>query len=117
MKPSKNVYVRLVGYLVRYKPQLLFGYASMFVASLITLIVPQIVKSAIDSGLAAGHASALVKPAGLILGMAVVRGIVAFGQRYCGEWLTHRVAYDLRNDFFNAIQLFCTMDGVWGFTV
>ncbi|MDP7578915.1 MAG: ABC transporter ATP-binding protein, partial [SAR202 cluster bacterium] len=101
----KNVYVRLVGYLVRYKPQLLFGYASMFVASLITLIVPQIVKSAIDSGLAAGHASALVKPAGLILGMAVVRGIVAFGQRYCGEWLTHRVAYDLRNDFFNAIQL------------
>jgi|TARA_B100001964_G_scaffold223853_1_gene270182 ATP-binding cassette subfamily B protein len=105
MKPSKNVYVRLVGYLVRYKPQLLFGYASMFVASLITLIVPQIVKSAIDSGLAAGHASALVKPAGLILGMAVVRGIVAFGQRYCGEWLTHRVAYDLRNDFFNAIQL------------
>jgi ATP-binding cassette subfamily B protein len=77
----------------------------MFVASLITLIVPQIVKSAIDSGLAAGHASALVKPAGLILGMAVVRGIVAFGQRYCGEWLTHRVAYDLRNDFFNAIQL------------
>jgi ATP-binding cassette subfamily B protein len=105
MKPGKNVYVRLLGYLRRYKPQLLFGYASMVVASLINLIVPQIVKSAIDSGLAAGNVSALVKSAGLILGMAVMRGIAAFGQRYCGEWLTHRVAYDLRNDFFNAIQL------------
>jgi ATP-binding cassette subfamily B protein len=105
MKPGKNVYVRLLGYLRRYKPQLLFGYASMVVASLINLIVPQIVKSAIDSGLAAGNVSALVKSAGLILGMAVMRGIAAFGQRYCGEWLTHRVAYDLRNDFFNAMQL------------
>ena len=104
MKRSQNVYVRLLGYLYGYKPQLLFGYVCMLAASLINLLVPQIVKSAIDSGIAAGNASSLIKSASLILGMAAMRGVVAFGQRYCGEWLTHRVAYDLRNDFFNAIQ-------------
>ena len=104
MKRSQNVYVRLLGYLYGYKPQLLFGYVCMLSASLINLLVPQIVKSAIDSGIASGNVSSLIKSASLILGMAAMRGVVAFGQRYCGEWLTHRVAYDLRNDFFNAIQ-------------
>ncbi len=104
MKPSQNVYVRLFGYLYGYKPQLLLGYASMLAASLINLLIPQVVKSAIDRGLAAGNVSALIVSAGLILGIAAIRAVVAFGQRYCGEWLTHRVAYDLRNDFFNAIQ-------------
>ena len=105
MKTGQNVYLRLFGYLLRYKPQLLFGYTAMLAASLINLLVPQVVKSAIDRGLAAGNVSALIQPAALILGIAAIRGVMAFGQRYCGEWLTHRVAYDLRNDFFNAIQL------------
>lgn len=38
------------------------------------------------------------------MGIALVRGILGFVQRYFGEWLTHRVAYDLRNDFYNAVQ-------------
>ena len=105
MKTGQNVYLRLFGYLLRNIPHLLFGYAAMLAALLINLLVPQVVKSAIDRGLAAGNTSALIESAALILGIAAIRGVMAFGQRYCGEWLTHRVAYDLRNDFFNAIQL------------
>ena len=105
MKTGQNVYLRLFGYLLRNIPHLLFGYAAMLAALLINLLVPQVVKSAIDRGLAAGNVSALIESAALILGIAAIRGVMAFGQRYCGEWLTHRVAYDLRNDFFNAIQL------------
>jgi len=105
VKTGQNVYLRLFGYLLRNIPHLLFGYAAMLAALLINLLVPQVVKSAIDRGLAAGNVSALIESAALILGIAAIRGVMAFGQRYCGEWLTHRVAYDLRNDFFNAIQL------------
>ena len=105
MKTGQNVYLRLFGYLLRHIPHLLLGYAAMLAALLINLLVPQVVKSAIDRGLAAGNVSALIESAALILGIAAIRGVMAFGQRYCGEWLTHRVAYDLRNDFFNAIQL------------
>ena len=51
-----------------------------------------------------GDASRLFWAAGLILGIAVIRGIAGFLTMYNGEWITFRVAYDLRNDFFRAVQ-------------
>ena len=102
---NKNVYLRLIGYLSRYKRYVFTGYAAMIAASLINLLLPQIVKNAIDQGLTSGNMDSVIRSAALILLIAVVRGVAAFGQRYCGEWLTYRVAYDLRKDFFDAIQL------------
>jgi len=76
----------------------------MLMATLLNLAVPQIIKSAIDQGIAAGRYSYLLIAAGLILALAVARGVVGFGQRYFGEWLTHRIAFDLRNDFYDRVQ-------------
>ena len=101
---NKNVYLRLIGYLSRYKRYVFTGYASMIAASLINLLLPQIVKNAIDQGITEGNMVSVLRSASLILVIAVARGLVAFGQRYCGEWLTYRVAYDLRKDFFDAIE-------------
>ena len=98
------VYRRLLGYLKPYWPQMLMAYTSMIFASLLNLAVPQIIKQAIDQGLAAGHATALFVAAGFILGIALIRGLVGFGQRYFGEWLTYRAAYDFRNHFYNRLQ-------------
>ena len=102
---NKNVYLRLIGYLSGYKRYVFTGYGAMIAASLINLLLPQVVKNAIDQGLAAGNMDSVIRSASLILLIAVVRGVAAFSQRYCGEWLTYRVAYDLRKDFFDAIQL------------
>ncbi len=104
MTKQPNVYARLIGYLKPYWGQVLIGYASMMAATLLNLFVPQIIKEAIDQGLAADNMTAIAWAALLILVLAVVRGFAAFGQRYYGEWLTHRVAYDLRNDFYDAVQ-------------
>ena len=73
MKTGQNVYLRLFGYLLRHIPHLLLGYAAMLASLLINLLVPQVVKSAIDRGLAAGNVSALIVSAGLILGIAAIR--------------------------------------------
>ncbi len=99
-----EVYRRLLGYLKPYWRQVILGYSAMLVAALLNLFVPQIIKRAIDEGLAAGSAAALWRAAVLILVIAVVRGLAAFGQRFYGEWLTHRVAYDLRSDFYATVQ-------------
>ena len=101
---NKNVYLRLIAYLFRYKRYVFLGYVAMLAASLINLFLPQIVKNAIDQGITEGNMVSVLRSASLILVMAVMRGLVAFGQRYCGEWLTYRVAYDLRKDFFDAIE-------------
>lgn len=104
MEQQQNVYRRLVGYLSPYWRQVLLGYGSMVAASLLNLFVPQVVKNAIDNGLAAGRANALFTAGGIILLIALVRGVAGFGQRFLGDWLTHRVAYDLRNHFYNSVQ-------------
>ena len=103
-KARKDVYRRLIGYLRPYWKQVAFAYVSVLFASLLNLYIPQILKDAIDQGIGGQRASALFAAAGWILGIAVVRGVAAYGQRYYGEWLTHRVAYDLRNHFYNATQ-------------
>ncbi len=99
-----DVYQRLLGYLKQYWRQVLLGYSGMLLAISLNLFVPQIVKIAIDQGLATGQAMALFVAAGVILVIALLRGAAAFSQRYFSEWLTHRVAYDLRNHFYDTLQ-------------
>jgi ATP-binding cassette, subfamily B, multidrug efflux pump len=99
-----DTYRRLFGYLRPYSKEMVFAYGATLLVTLFNLIVPQIIKDAIDNGIATGQATALFTAGGLILGLALIRGVAGFGQRYYGEWLTHRVAYDFRNDFYNAVQ-------------
>lgn len=99
-----NMYWRTLRYVRPYWRQVVIAYGSMTLATLINLFVPQIIKSAIDEGVATRNARVLFWAGGLILLIAVVRGIVSFGQRYYGEWLSHRVAYDLRNHFYTRVQ-------------
>lgn len=99
-----NMYWRMMRYVQPYWRQVVIAYVSMLLATLINLFVPQIIKNAIDEGVASHNARVLFWAGGLILIIAVVRGIVSFGQRYYGEWLSHRVAYDLRNDFYTRVQ-------------
>ena len=95
---------RLLGYLRPYWQQTLVAYLSMGLATLINLFVPQIIAEAIDSGLAQRKAQLLFYAGGVILAIAVGRGLVSFGQRFYGEWLSNRIAYDLRNQFYRRLQ-------------
>lgn len=104
MNQPKGIYSRLVGYLRPYWKQALLAYGSMLLAAWLNLIIPQVIKDAIDNGLTTQTPTALFWAGGIILGIAVLRGLVGFGQRYYGEWLSFRVAYDLRNQFYNSVQ-------------
>jgi len=103
-KINSAVFRRLIGFLRPYWKQAAVAYVSVLFASLLNLYIPQVLKDAIDLGVEGQRASALFSAAGWILGIALVRGAAMFGQRYYGEWLTHRVAYDLRNRFYNVAQ-------------
>ncbi len=99
-----GIYLRLARYLKPYWPQVAVAYAAMLFATLLNLLIPQVLRGAVDQGLEQDHPSALFVAAGVILGIALVRAVAAFAQRYFGEWLSFRVAYDLRNDFYHSIQ-------------
>ena len=46
----------------------------------------------------------LLAAAGAILLIALIRAAFSFGQRYLSEWLSYRIAFDLRNELYDHIQ-------------
>jgi ATP-binding cassette subfamily B protein len=99
-----EVYRRLLGFLKPYWKQVALGYSAMLLATLVSLIIPQVLKAAVDVGLVNQDISALLRASALIVGIGLIRGVAGFGQRYYGEWLTHRFAYDFRNRYYDRVQ-------------
>jgi ATP-binding cassette subfamily B protein len=83
-------------------------------ASAFVLLMPVMIRWAIDAGLdvsiedgvqiARGHKDTLVWLGLGIIGTAVARGAFAYGQTFWAEWISQRVAYDIRNSIYNHLQ-------------
>src|SRR4051812_47013779 len=99
-----SVYRRLLGYLRPHWRNVLIAYASMIGITVLSLAVPLIIQQAIDRGLATGSASTLFWAAGVILVLGILRALVGFARIFFGEWMTHRVAFDIRNHFYSSLQ-------------
>ncbi|MCO5182626.1 MAG: ABC transporter ATP-binding protein/permease [Anaerolineae bacterium] len=98
------VYKRLLSYLRPHWKQAIVAYSALLVATLLNLFVPQVIRVAIDQGLAGDSMQALLLSAAMILGVAVVSSLTGFANLYFAEWLSHRVSFDLRNQFYNVVQ-------------
>ncbi|NJC95159.1 MAG: ABC transporter ATP-binding protein [Anaerolineales bacterium] len=68
------------------------------------LVVPGIIRSVIDDGLARGETGYLVRSALLLLGLGLASAILNLGNRYLSEWIASHVGYDLRNKMYDHIQ-------------
>ncbi|MFB0547227.1 MAG: ABC transporter ATP-binding protein [Anaerolineae bacterium] len=99
-----RILLRLLGYLKSYWRRALATYFCLLAVTLLGLIIPWLIKLAIDVGLAGGEGRFLVLAALIVVGVSLVKALFSFGQRYLSEWLSHRVAYDLRNDLYDHIQ-------------
>jgi ATP-binding cassette, subfamily B, multidrug efflux pump len=116
--------LRSVAYVRRYWRLALLAFISLSTATVLSLAVPSILRNVIDNGLPhtvarpshfppfLGEHLELVLPrpdllfaaAILLLGLSVLRALVAFGQRFFGERLSQYISYDIRNDFYDKVQ-------------
>src|SRR4030067_551519 len=114
-----HVLIRLLTFLRPYKRRVALAWLCVCGASLFVLVTPQLVRWAIDTGLkvrvegvqgagstgvALGSTRTLVIAALAIVAAAAGRGIFAYGQTYLAEWVSQRVAYDLRNAIYDHLQ-------------
>ncbi len=99
-----NILWRITQRAAKYRVRLMLAYLSVIGVSAFSLIVPRILGKAIDSVLSAGSQATLLYLASTILLVTLLRGVSAFGQQYLGESLAQRVAYDLRNEFYDHLQ-------------
>lgn len=88
----------------KYKGRLFFAYLSVVGATAFAMMIPRILGTAIDTVLSSGDRLLLLYLALAILVVSLLRGICAFGQTYLGESIGQRVAYDLRNEFYDHLQ-------------
>ena len=77
---------------------------SLLAITLLSLIVPGLIRNVIDFGLTQGDVGTIGAIGLTLIGIAVVRSLLNFVQRYNAEWLSHRLAYDMRNALYERIQ-------------
>ena len=102
-----TILVRLIALAFAYKRRLALAWLCVIGAGAFLLINPKLLGWAIDFGIKTQHQNriwVLLAASLAILGAAAMRGLFAYGQQYLGEWLSQRVAYDLRNNIYNRLQ-------------
>ncbi len=94
----------MVGLLGRYKLQVGITFFCVLAGTLLSLAVPRFIGQAVDLVLRKGETHVLFVLAGAVVVVSVLRGLFNYGQTYLSEWVSQRVAYDLRNSLYDHIQ-------------
>jgi ATP-binding cassette subfamily B multidrug efflux pump len=94
----------LIPYLARYRGRLIFGGIMIVATTILSLTLPYLVGTAIDSIKTGQPNDQVTIIAGLILLLAAIQGVGDFYARYSVNEVSRLVEYELRNDLFAHLQ-------------
>ena len=95
---------RALSFLRAYWRDSLGALLALIMVSVANLVAPQMLRLAIDSGIAHHRRNAVVGAVTGLIGVALVRGLFNFLQGFLAERASQGVAYDLRNALFEQIE-------------
>jgi ATP-binding cassette, subfamily B, multidrug efflux pump len=95
---------RILGMLGKYPVMVLAAIASLLMLTVSNIATPQLIRWGIDAGIAKSNLQVIVTCGGLMVLLALIRGLFNFGQSFFAETVSQGIAYDLRNAFFNQTQ-------------
>jgi ABC-type multidrug transport system fused ATPase/permease subunit len=101
---NQRVVVRMLGYLKPYGRYMAFATFLMLIATGMTLVVPYLMKIAIDEHIVQGSTSGLIRVASQIAGSFVLLYVASAGQRYLLGWVGQRVLANMRDEMFRHLQ-------------
>jgi len=96
-KGSGRILLRCYRYLRPYRRWAVGAYLIMLAALGLSLSIPQVVRWTVDRGIRAGNRELLAEAVLGLLGLTLVKGVLAFVQGRSTEIASQGVAYDLRN--------------------
>lgn len=100
-----NVLLRILGYLRPYGLRVAAGYLTLLVATGMQLAVPKLVEYVIDDGLVRNSLRAVSIGAGAIVAVGLLQGLFTYVRSYQFQYLAERVAFDVRNELYEHMQL------------
>ncbi len=110
---APGILQRIVRLGLKYPGRITIAVTCSLCAAVASLTLPQLFGQAVNqvyallqAGVAQQGAArqALIYTALLVIGISSARGFLMMGAGYQGEWVSQRVAYDLRNTFFRKLQ-------------
>src|SRR3990172_3708607 len=106
--------LRLLTFLRPYKRRVAIAVVALVGASGMVVAIPKFSRWAINYGLGAelvegqlvtqGNTRTMAIAAVAVVAAAALRGAFTFIQTYLGEWISQRVAYDVRNRIYDRMQ-------------
>jgi ATP-binding cassette subfamily B protein len=99
-----RIFVRVTRLFLKYWPQAIVAYFSLFAGAALAIAIPRLTGQAIDQAVGSATRRALIVTALAIAGAGVLRSILSYWQSYLSESLSQRVSYDLRNAMYNRLQ-------------
>jgi ATP-binding cassette subfamily B protein len=94
----------LFAYMRRYRWGYLWGTLSCIATNAVWVFFPQVLKKAID---ALGHGATRIEIlifAGELVGIALVKGVFLYAQRWILIGISREIEFDLRNDLFSHLE-------------
>lgn len=101
---NQQVVVRMLAYLKPYGRTMAIATFLMLIATGMTLLVPYLIKIAIDEHIAQGNTNGLVRVATYTAGAFLLLYGASSGQRYLLGWVGQRVLANLREHMFRHLQ-------------
>jgi ATP-binding cassette, subfamily B, bacterial len=99
-----SIFLRVTGLFWKYWPRALVTYFCLFAGAAMAIAIPRLTGNAIDQALGTGSMPAVSLTALAIAGAGLLQSFLSYWQSYLSEYLSQRVAYDLRNRMYNRLQ-------------
>jgi ATP-binding cassette subfamily B protein len=96
--------LRLSIFIRPYLLQAISASGLLLVLTGIDLIFPYVIEQVIDVGLKSRTQTFLITAALVVIGLALLKALFSFIQRYLAAWVAQHVSFDLRNRLYNHIQ-------------
>ncbi len=95
---------RALGYLRAYRRDAAGALAALLLVSGANLVAPQLIRRAIDVGIAQRQINQIVLAVVGLIAVALVRGAFTFAQGFLAERASQGVAYDMRNEMYAQVE-------------
>ncbi len=99
-----SILARLLGFAYRYRGYTIAGYLCLLATIVLGLVQPMIFREVIDVGIGQQDTDHLLAMALALVAVNVVSSLAGFGMSYCNEYVSQRVAYDIRNALYDHLQ-------------
>ncbi len=94
----------LYSYMRRYRWGYLWGTLSCVCTNAIWVLFPQVIQRAIDDMDHGASRQRILVFAGLLVAIALVKGVFLYSQRWILIGISREIEYDLRNDLFRKLE-------------